>query len=443
MKIFSQIITVLIFAFSHTVFAKRVSLSWREIPGAEKYELELYKGDSRVPYKISTLRTPQWKKELDPNWYFFKVRAIDVDDQPGEWSNAVSLLVPPEKTQWKKPELAENIEHKQFPAKVEFKWTKVSGPVNYLLEIKKSNKVVFSNELVDNSVEVELSPGDYTATLQTKMASVQSPLMEKETSDWKSEAVLNRFTLVQGEEKREVAAIEAKGASVESMSDSPKKYTAVSLQLGSRQWAYESNQITKTTAYSPLMILGFERSLNGNLFLFGEGSYTSCAINDLDLKSQKAISIGLSRRTGNEETADWRLLLDLAPTLSDAFEITPLASEGTSLRTQITTFTTLGLKAKIGLSKRLSSRLKSIISVSGNFPFLMASSDSGRQMEVFSSRSLQASLTGSYEVNPRFDLGIRGYWESQQLRTLESTDAPAQNVQMQSLGALLFTSVRF
>lgn len=423
-------------------FAKRVTLSWREISGAEKYELELYKGESNTPIKATSLKMTLWKKDLEPGWYFFKVRGIDVDEQPGEWSKAISVFVPTEKPEFILPKTESVWEEENNPATINFQWKKTNGASFYSLEVKQGEKVVFTQETEATQLDWELPEGEYTAFLQANVRGVSSPLSENETSPWKSEKVQAHFTVAhKKEEAREVAAVPSVSESVAPLNDLSYKPTLLTFLAGTQQWSYESNEVPKASALAPVFSLGVEKGLTKKVSLFGEGGVASYAVTGLETKNQKNVAVGASYRVWEKESSLWNVNFDLAMQYTDFFEITPLSSQGTMLRTQLTSFSMAGMKARAVISKQVANKAKLLLTIVGNFPFLNLTSNAGRLLR--SVRTLGASTAGVYEINPRFDLGVKGFWETGTMTTEGSSDSPAQNITLQSIGALLFTGIRF
>ncbi len=75
-------------------YRRLVTFEWEQIEGAHGYDVEVTKKikDKDKLYQLKT-KQPQWEGRLTPGAYYIKIRAFDHRGVPGDWSEALPLLV--------------------------------------------------------------------------------------------------------------------------------------------------------------------------------------------------------------------------------------------------------------------------------------------------------------------------------------------------------------
>lgn len=73
-------------------YAGEVDFDWDDIKEASSYEILLKNKNTNETKKIS-LQKSEWKEELDPGLYYFKMRSIDFRGVAGDWSEVQDFVI--------------------------------------------------------------------------------------------------------------------------------------------------------------------------------------------------------------------------------------------------------------------------------------------------------------------------------------------------------------
>lgn len=142
-------------------WAKKVSLEWKAMPGATKYELQVLNGETAV-FK-QTLEDTRWKGDLGFGIYSYQLRAIDAAGRGGRWTEARNLVVTPPPPKLEPPAEGNKVELFDPKAPTHLKWAPVEGVKNYALEVMRDGKPVYTGVVNGNEMELPgLGTGDYT-----------------------------------------------------------------------------------------------------------------------------------------------------------------------------------------------------------------------------------------------------------------------------------------
>lgn len=121
-----------------SVFAvnlKTITLEWEEIPGAQKYEIEIVQTASSRSKVYNTNQT-KWSGKLERGAYTYRIRALDHREVPGPWSEFESLLLQLPAPKLLSPEdKLEVLSEKSDTQEIEFKWLPIVEAHHYVLEV--------------------------------------------------------------------------------------------------------------------------------------------------------------------------------------------------------------------------------------------------------------------------------------------------------------------
>lgn len=118
-------------------YRRLVTFEWEQIEGAQGYDVEVSKKikDKDKLYQIKT-KHPQWEGRLTPGSYYIKIRAFDHRGVPGDWSDALPLLVNLDNVAVKSPEPNSQVKTSENDTvDMNFQWHPVQMADKYKLTI--------------------------------------------------------------------------------------------------------------------------------------------------------------------------------------------------------------------------------------------------------------------------------------------------------------------
>lgn len=125
-------------------FAKKVTIQWKPIEGAAKYEILIEKEDKKLFSKM--IYDSEWIGDLKFGVYTYQIRAYDKVNREGVWSEPRPLVVMALKPEIIKPTKDEiNLYSKQIS--IPFEWTSQSGVDNYEIIISQDSKTILKTEV--------------------------------------------------------------------------------------------------------------------------------------------------------------------------------------------------------------------------------------------------------------------------------------------------------
>lgn len=160
-------LSVLVLLFSEISYSadttREVTLRWREIDGADRYEVQVSQSNEMDPLtlnkKISAL---QAKFKLGYGTYFLRVRGLQSDGTPGPWSDIEGFVVNPHPPQLISPKDKAVFDQKLPETGLKFEWEKGLSGSEYKIEIRDKKGVVHTRNVEDTeSYWRPLVPGVY------------------------------------------------------------------------------------------------------------------------------------------------------------------------------------------------------------------------------------------------------------------------------------------
>ena len=76
-------------------FSKEVTLKWKPIKFADSYQVVVRANDKIVLSQTVDSKITTWKKELEPGNYECQIRALDLEQRPGDWSPSQKFVIEP------------------------------------------------------------------------------------------------------------------------------------------------------------------------------------------------------------------------------------------------------------------------------------------------------------------------------------------------------------
>src|SRR4051812_43544153 len=89
----SGTVLAVVFFVSTPVFAKDITIEWKTIKGALKYEFAVERNGAVYLHKI--VDETKWSGDLPFGFYAYRLRAIDKLKRGGSWSEVRALVVMP------------------------------------------------------------------------------------------------------------------------------------------------------------------------------------------------------------------------------------------------------------------------------------------------------------------------------------------------------------
>ena len=157
-------------------FRRGVSLEWDGIEGAAGYDVEFSPTPKGKPITIS-VKHAFWDGKLPVGNYTMRIRSKDRRKVPGNWSDSQPLQVGLENAKLIFPttnyKLASNESEKE---KVEFKWQKVPGADDYLIEVtSRDEKIKITEETSHNEIKIKIPVAqEYTWKVQARRGDIHS-----------------------------------------------------------------------------------------------------------------------------------------------------------------------------------------------------------------------------------------------------------------------------
>lgn len=165
-----------------TVGAREVTFSWEPFESVYAYEIRIA---SEPEFKETLVRKgvkkPSATVDLPIGKYFYKVRALDANKRPGQWSDAVPFTIPPYAPELKAPKNGMVYGYLEIPPAVTLEWKPAEGEIIYEVLISKTTGQKVSETRVTDSklVTTELTEGDYS----WKVRSIYKEIYESAYSD--------------------------------------------------------------------------------------------------------------------------------------------------------------------------------------------------------------------------------------------------------------------
>jgi hypothetical protein len=147
-------------ALAHPASAKKVSIEWKPLKGAASYEIEIQRDGKSVARK--KVQDPEWSGELPFGIFAYQIRGVDRIKRPGQWTQAMPLVVMPAPPELKSMDHGRKITQYSAKAGNVFSWKPVEGASQYRVEILRKGSPPQSHIVSGSSLTLKgLAAGDY------------------------------------------------------------------------------------------------------------------------------------------------------------------------------------------------------------------------------------------------------------------------------------------
>lgn len=170
MSVFRVFLLLLFFIGGRNAHAREVELSWDPFDNTLGYHIYVSKSaDFKDIVVKKATKEPAISVNLEIGTYFYKVRAVDKDKQPGHWSEPMKFSVTPYPPELKSPKNDVEYSYFEIPPNVEFEWKPVDDNPEYELFVyKTTGKKVFEGKFKDLKASIHtLEEGEYMWKLRT------------------------------------------------------------------------------------------------------------------------------------------------------------------------------------------------------------------------------------------------------------------------------------
>lgn len=178
-------------------FGKSVTLRWEKVSTARGYEIEVLQNSKAIESTKVGNEKQFWKKEFPPGIYFYHVRALDKDGEPGQWTETQHFIIPPEIPKLTAIENGATYEQSSTTP-LKLSWESVTGADSYLIKLKEPKKGTIEKLSKDPNLTLNVSVlGSYEWTVQAKLkpeAAIKSQeLLGKPSEAWTFEVIEKRL----------------------------------------------------------------------------------------------------------------------------------------------------------------------------------------------------------------------------------------------------------
>ena len=152
------------FGIPTTTSARETTFSWELIDGATNYEIQIGKS-KHFKKKVAEQKTNdvRWTIDLPIGRYFYRVRGIDAENQPGIWSEAVEVDIQPYAPDLIAPKTDSVFKYYEIPQKIKFEWSSVEPTAKFEIFIYHTNgkKVLEQKSAKPEFITDKLTGGEY------------------------------------------------------------------------------------------------------------------------------------------------------------------------------------------------------------------------------------------------------------------------------------------
>ena len=131
---------ILLVSFGSYAKTGRLNMEWEKVPGVAVYEVELKPGRGKA-LQFQT-KEPVLDVEVPEGSYQLRVRGLDEEGYPGDWSSPEEVRIRPLPPIEKFPADGAVIKYTKGPAlDIRFRWDAVKNSVGYVLQLKRGEKI--------------------------------------------------------------------------------------------------------------------------------------------------------------------------------------------------------------------------------------------------------------------------------------------------------------
>lgn len=161
-------------ASSEFLTQRSVEIEWDSVPGAVRYDLEIYDGKHKKFIKTFTSKTNLFKLNVRMGKYYFRSRIFDQYNRSSQWSELAEIVIAPPPT-----EILTRIseDHTVFADKKSglyeqvLSWKELPGIETYkVIQETLDGQIVQELKVTGNRAKVKVPPGQYQFRVQAVLA---------------------------------------------------------------------------------------------------------------------------------------------------------------------------------------------------------------------------------------------------------------------------------
>ena len=125
-----------------SAFAENLERDWAPVPHADFYEYQIATTADFSKNNIkesAKAKEPKLKIDLSPGNYHLRIRAIDGENGPGEWSATEEIRISDKRIRILKPMAGDQVKISSPKSRIIFSWDEFTGVDDYELHISKSD----------------------------------------------------------------------------------------------------------------------------------------------------------------------------------------------------------------------------------------------------------------------------------------------------------------
>jgi len=182
---------------AHAEEGRKVTLQWKPLPKAMKYQVEISKSNRMQPtFMKKVAAQPKVVVTLPPGVYYFRIRSLDQNKSLGAWSDTQGFVVNTRAPQLIAPRDNEKLAELIGDGAMGFEWSEqVSGTV-YRIEIRDQSGVVNKRSVDQNTFQWKPSSAGvylWRVGYETQAGGVEWSKYRRFTVSAKAKGVWTRF----------------------------------------------------------------------------------------------------------------------------------------------------------------------------------------------------------------------------------------------------------
>ncbi len=188
-------------------WAKPASIEWGDIPGAAAYEVEV--SQEGTGPKIHRVSKTEWKGDLSPGLYHYRIRGVDRFKRPGQWSAKLPLvLMPPRAVELDSPPRGAEVGYFGAQPLLSLKWKPQEGVQRYRVQLWKDGRILKDEKVAGMELKLAgLPDGEFKWKVSGWLEDSQRAPASGRSKHWETESSAE-WTFEQ--KKKQLAAPEVK-----------------------------------------------------------------------------------------------------------------------------------------------------------------------------------------------------------------------------------------
>ncbi len=158
------ILTLILLAGGSSAFAKKASIRWKGVKGAERYQIQIKLDQKIIVSDELPKGATKWEGVLEPGLYYYRLRVKDKLERPGLWTEYHPLVARPDAPEGQK---AVQDFWTDAAGGIELKWDPIPHVKEYLVVVKQGDKEILKQTAKTNILYIpSIQPGSYEWQVQ-------------------------------------------------------------------------------------------------------------------------------------------------------------------------------------------------------------------------------------------------------------------------------------